>query len=273
MPPAGLRPTFLADDGRWLVHDATMAYRFVVPYRARHARLVELGAPALLLRGEAGLLQRAVRALFLEGLRDTGDDDRPLATVTEDQPATVMSLGAFLRGQRGEPKAWMRQLDENAADNPLVLSSDLPGVLHHFRSWIEASALELVPLAGGGEVDEERLERIRIDRLAHRFSDAYAEAFGIELVMHPSHERPHADVYVSPPRPDGTRLLVTGGMSAVAMHDVGGAMKRPFVELACIVPADLDREVIDILTRHLVVLARYPTRRKTFLAAKHDMES
>jgi hypothetical protein len=298
--PAGLRPVRPMADGDYLTHDITILYQYLVRYHARWERLLELDASPLLLRGQARIIAEATAAVLTDGLVETGDDDSPYepTPVEEDDfdeededideeddgdeegeggdesgavEPDIQPIAAFLRGQDGETQAWFRQLDEAVAENPRVLSASLPGAFHHLRAWIDASALELVPLREDGEVDEEQLERVRINRLAQRFSEAYDAILGIDFVWHPSHERPHADVYVTPPRPDGTRLLVTGGMSSAPMPGALLAFAHPHVEIALVARADLGRDVLERLAHDLALLARYPTRSGAFFAHGHDV--
>nr|MCH9686319.1 hypothetical protein [Deltaproteobacteria bacterium] len=62
--PAGLRPLYPLDEGRFATSDLNHLYGRVIGRNDRTRRLQQLDAPALLLRSEARLLQAAVDALF-----------------------------------------------------------------------------------------------------------------------------------------------------------------------------------------------------------------
>ncbi len=92
MPP-DLRPMVQLDGGRFATSDLNDLYRRVINRNNRLKRLLELGAPDIIVRNEKRMLQEAVDALIDNGRRGrpvTGPGNRPLK-----------SLSDFLRGKQG----------------------------------------------------------------------------------------------------------------------------------------------------------------------------
>ncbi len=91
--PPELRPMVQLDGGRFATSDLNDLYRRVINRNNRLKRLLELGAPDIIVRNEKRMLQEAVDALLDNGRRGrpvTGPGNRPLK-----------SLSDMLRGKQG----------------------------------------------------------------------------------------------------------------------------------------------------------------------------
>ncbi|MDR0286619.1 MAG: DNA-directed RNA polymerase subunit beta' [Clostridiales bacterium] len=91
--PPDLRPMVQLDGGRFATSDLNDLYRRVINRNNRLKRLMELGAPDIIVRNEKRMLQEAVDALMDNGRRGrpvTGPGNRPLK-----------SLSDMLRGKQG----------------------------------------------------------------------------------------------------------------------------------------------------------------------------
>ncbi len=91
--PPELRPMVQLDGGRFATSDLNDLYRRVINRNNRLKRLLELGAPDIIVRNEKRMLQEAVDALIDNGRRGrpvTGPNNRPLK-----------SLSDLLKGKQG----------------------------------------------------------------------------------------------------------------------------------------------------------------------------
>ncbi|MBR7092852.1 MAG: DNA-directed RNA polymerase subunit beta' [Clostridia bacterium] len=91
--PPDIRPMVQLDGGRFATSDLNDLYRRVINRNNRLARLLELGAPDIIVRNEKRMLQEAVDALIDNGRRGrpvTGPSNRPLK-----------SLSDMLKGKQG----------------------------------------------------------------------------------------------------------------------------------------------------------------------------
>ncbi len=91
--PPDLRPMVQLDGGRFATSDLNDLYRRVINRNNRLKRLLELGAPDIIVRNEKRMLQEAVDALIDNGRRGrpvTGPGSRPLK-----------SLSDMLKGKQG----------------------------------------------------------------------------------------------------------------------------------------------------------------------------
>ena len=92
MPPE-LRPMVQLDGGRFATSDLNDLYRRVINRNNRLRKLMELGAPDIIIRNEKRMLQEAVDALIDNGKRGKA--------VTGAGSRELKSLSAFLRGKQG----------------------------------------------------------------------------------------------------------------------------------------------------------------------------
>ena len=104
--PPELRPMVQLDGGRFATSDLNDLYRRVINRNNRLKRLLDLGAPEIIVNNEKRMLQEAVDALFDNGRRGrpvTGPGNRPLK-----------SLSRHAQGQAGalppEPARQARRL-------------------------------------------------------------------------------------------------------------------------------------------------------------------
>ncbi|MCC8022200.1 MAG: DNA-directed RNA polymerase subunit beta' [Clostridiales bacterium] len=91
--PPDIRPMVQLDGGRFATSDLNDLYRRVINRNNRLKRLLELGAPEIIVRNEKRMLQEAVDALIDNGRRGrpvTGPNNRPLK-----------SLSDMLKGKQG----------------------------------------------------------------------------------------------------------------------------------------------------------------------------
>ena len=91
--PPDLRPMVQLDGGRFATSDLNDLYRRVINRNNRLKKLMELGAPNIIIRNEKRMLQEAVDALIDNGRRGrpvTGPNNRPLK-----------SLSDMLKGKQG----------------------------------------------------------------------------------------------------------------------------------------------------------------------------
>ena len=79
--PPYLRPMVLLEGGRWATSDLNDLYRRVINRCNRLQRLVELGAPAIIIANEERLLYSAILAVF-----ENEDTRTPVRTPNEDRP-------------------------------------------------------------------------------------------------------------------------------------------------------------------------------------------
>ena len=91
--PPELRPMIQLDGGRFATSDLNDLYRRVINRNNRLKKLIDLGAPGIIIQNEKRMLQEAVDALFDNGRRGrsvTGAGNRPLK-----------SLSSMLKGKQG----------------------------------------------------------------------------------------------------------------------------------------------------------------------------
>src|SRR6476660_4091329 len=91
--PPDLRPMVQLDGGRFATSDLNDLYRRVINRNNRLKRLLDLGAPEIIVNNEKRMLQQAVDAVFDDGRRGrpvTGPGNRPLK-----------SLSDMLKGKQG----------------------------------------------------------------------------------------------------------------------------------------------------------------------------
>src|SRR5690554_3489180 len=91
--PPEIRPMIQLDGGRFATSDLNDLYRRVINRNNRLKKLIEIGAPSIIVRNEKRMLQEAVDALIDNGRRGkavTGPGNRPLK-----------SLSDMLKGKQG----------------------------------------------------------------------------------------------------------------------------------------------------------------------------
>ena len=91
--PPDIRPMVQLDGGRFATSDLNDLYRRVINRNNRLARLLELGAPSIIVRNEKRMLQEAVDALI--------DNGRRGRAVTGPNNRALKSLSDMLKGKQG----------------------------------------------------------------------------------------------------------------------------------------------------------------------------
>ncbi len=91
--PPDLRPMVQLDGGRFASSDLNDLYRRVINRNNRLKRMIELGAPGMIIKNEKRMLQEAVDALI-----DNGRRGKPLSGPSNRE---LKSLSGLLRGKQG----------------------------------------------------------------------------------------------------------------------------------------------------------------------------
>ncbi|MBR5734051.1 MAG: DNA-directed RNA polymerase subunit beta', partial [Desulfovibrionaceae bacterium] len=91
--PPDLRPLVPLDGGRFATSDLNDLYRRVINRNNRLKRLMELGAPEIIIRNEKRMLQEAVDALF--------DNGRRGRAITGTNGRALKSLSDMIKGKQG----------------------------------------------------------------------------------------------------------------------------------------------------------------------------
>lgn len=92
--PPELRPMIQLDGGRFATNDLNDLYRRVINRNIRLKKLMELGAPDVIIRNEKRMLQESVDALF-----DNGKRGKPV--VGGSKGRELKSISAALKGKQG----------------------------------------------------------------------------------------------------------------------------------------------------------------------------
>ena len=92
--PPDLRPMVQLDGGRFATNDLNDLYRRVINRNIRLKKLMELGAPDVIIRNEKRMLQESVDALF-----DNGKRGKPV--VGGSKGRELKSISAALKGKQG----------------------------------------------------------------------------------------------------------------------------------------------------------------------------
>ena len=92
MPP-DLRPMVQLDGARFAINDINVLYRVVINRNMRLKRLIDLGAPSIIVNRDSRLLQEAVDALI--------DNGRRGLPVTDPRNRPLISLSDLVKGKEG----------------------------------------------------------------------------------------------------------------------------------------------------------------------------
>lgn len=95
--PAALRPMVALEGGRHATSDLNDLYRRVINRNNRLKKLIEIKAPAVILRNEKRILQEAVDALIDNSMRHPGGG----SAVSQAQRRPLKSLADNLKGKQG----------------------------------------------------------------------------------------------------------------------------------------------------------------------------
>jgi DNA-directed RNA polymerase subunit beta' len=102
LPPA-LRPMIQLEGGKFATTDLNDLYRRIINRNNRLKKLMEMGAPEIILRNERRMLQEAVDALIHNEKKDNpikGRDGRPLKSLSERIQGKQGRLRRHLLGRR-----------------------------------------------------------------------------------------------------------------------------------------------------------------------------
>ncbi|TML12137.1 MAG: DNA-directed RNA polymerase subunit beta', partial [Actinobacteria bacterium] len=131
--PPELRPMVQLDGGRFATSDLNDLYRRVINRNNRLKRLLDLGAPEIIVNNEKRMLQEAVDALFDNGRRGravTGPGNRPLK-----------SLSDMLKGKQGRFRQNLLGKRVDYSGRSVIVAG--PGMKLHQCGLPKLMALEL----------------------------------------------------------------------------------------------------------------------------------
>jgi DNA-directed RNA polymerase subunit beta' len=94
--PPGIRPMVALEGGRYAASDVNDLYRRVINRNNRLKKLMEIGAPDVILRNEKRILQEAIDALVDNSARHGQD-----AVMSQSQKRQLKSLSDNLKGKQG----------------------------------------------------------------------------------------------------------------------------------------------------------------------------
>src|SRR5215216_4903559 len=131
--PPDLRPMVQLDGGRFATSDLNDLYRRVINRNNRLKRLLDLGAPEIIINNEKRMLQEAVDALF-----DNGRRGRP---VTGPGNRALKSLSDMLKGKQGRFRQNLLGKRVDYSGRSVIVSG--PSLKLHQCGLPKAMALEL----------------------------------------------------------------------------------------------------------------------------------
>jgi DNA-directed RNA polymerase subunit beta' len=131
--PPELRPMVQLDGGRFATSDLNDLYRRVINRNNRLKRLLDLGAPEIIVNNEKRMLQEAVDALF-----DNGRRGRP---VTGPGNRALKSLSDMLKGKQGRFRQNLLGKRVDYSGRSVIVSG--PGLKLHQCGLPKLMALEL----------------------------------------------------------------------------------------------------------------------------------
>ena len=150
--PPDLRPMVQLDGGRFATSDLNDLYRRVINRNNRLKRLLDLGAPEIIVNNEKRMLQEAVDALFDNGRRGrpvTGPGNRPLK-----------SLSDMLKGKQGRFRQNLLGKRVDYSGRSVIVVG--PNLLLHQCGLPKLMALELFkPFVMKRLVDKELAQNIK----------------------------------------------------------------------------------------------------------------
>lgn len=150
--PPELRPMVQLDGGRFATSDLNDLYRRVINRNNRLKRLLDLGAPEIIVNNEKRMLQEAVDALFDNGRRGravTGPGNRPLK-----------SLSDMLKGKQGRFRQNLLGKRVDYSGRSVIVAG--PQLKIHQCGLPKLMALELFkPFIMSRLVERERVQNIK----------------------------------------------------------------------------------------------------------------
>ena len=150
--PPELRPMVQLDGGRFATSDLNDLYRRVINRNNRLKRLLDLGAPGIIVNNEKRMLQEAVDALF-----DNGRRGRP---VTGPGNRALKSLSDMLKGKQGRFRQNLLGKRVDYSGRSVIVAG--PTLKFHQCGLPKVMALELFkPFVMKKLVDEELAQNIK----------------------------------------------------------------------------------------------------------------
>ena len=136
--PPDLRPMVQLDGGRFATSDLNDLYRRVINRNNRLKRLLDLGAPEIIVNNEKRMLQEAVDSLFDNGRRGrpvTGPGNRPLKSLSDMLKGKQGRFRQNLLGKRVDYSRPLRHRRRPAAQAAPVrpAQADGPGAVQAVR--------------------------------------------------------------------------------------------------------------------------------------------
>ena len=193
--PPELRPMVQLDGGRFATSDLNDLYRRVINRNNRLKRLLDLGAPEIIVNNEKRMLQEAVDALFDNGRRGrpvTGPGNRPLK-----------SLSDMLKGKQGRFRQNLLGKRVDYSGRSVIVSG--PWLKLHQCGLPKLMALELFkPFIMARLVERKSAQNIKaakkmVDSMIPEVWDVLEEV----IHEHPGAAQPRADA--APPGHPGVR--------------------------------------------------------------------
>ncbi|MDH3471068.1 MAG: DNA-directed RNA polymerase subunit beta' [Acidimicrobiia bacterium] len=175
--PPDLRPMVQLDGGRFATSDLNDLYRRVINRNNRLKRLLDLGAPEIIVNNEKRMLQEAVDALFDNGRRGravTGPGNRPLK-----------SLSDMLKGKQGRFRQNLLGKRVDYSGRSVIVVG--PQLKLHQCGLPKAMALELFkPFVMKRLVDKDLAQNIKAaKRMVERHRPQVWDILGEVIQEHP----------------------------------------------------------------------------------------
>ncbi len=193
--PPELRPMVQLDGGRFATSDLNDLYRRVINRNNRLKRLLDLGAPEIIVNNEKRMLQEAVDALF--------DNGRRGRAVTGPGNRALKSLSDMLKGKQGRFRQNLLGKRVDYSGRSVIVSG--PTMKLHQCGLPKLMALELFkPFIMSRLVERKAVQNIKaakkhVDSMAPEVWDVLEEV----IAEHPGSPEPRADA--APPRDPGVR--------------------------------------------------------------------
>ena len=199
--PPELRPMVQLDGGRFATSDLNDLYRRVINRNNRLRRLLDLGAPEIIVNNEKRMLQEAVDALF-----DNGRRGRP---VTGTGNRALKSLSDMLKGKQGRFRQNLLGKRVDYSGRSVIIVG--PQLKLHQCGLPKQMALELFkPFVIKRLIDLQ-------PRSEHQERQAHGRAFAPAGVGRARGDHPRAPgsaeprAHAAPPRHPGLRASARGG--------------------------------------------------------------
>ena len=218
--PPDLRPMVQLDGGRFATSDLNDLYRRVINRNNRLKRLLDLGAPEIIVNNEKRMLQEAVDALFDNGRRGrpvTGPGNRPLK-----------SLSDMLKGKQGRFRQNLLGKRVDYSGRSVIVVG--PQLKLHQCGLPKQMALELFkPFVMKRLVDLNHAQNIKsAKRMVERARAVVWDVLEEVIAEHPVLLEPGADA--APPRHPGLRAAAGRGQGhpdpPAGLHRVQRGLRR-----------------------------------------------